>query len=243
MAISWIEPDWPSPAGVRAASTLRPGGVSPGSYSALNLAAHAGDAPDRVAENRRRLATALKLPSEPVWLNQVHGRLTIRADDSTVRTADAAYTRKRGIVCAVMTADCLPILLCARDGRTVGAVHAGWKGLAAGVVESAVEAMGDRDLLAWLGPAIGSEAFEVGNEVREAFLQNHADFAEAFREAEGGKWLADIYRLGRIALHRLGITEIFGGHWCTYRQTHQFFSYRRNRVTGRMASLIWLESP
>lgn len=241
MAISFIEPDWPVPAGIRAASTVRSGGGSSGPYSALNLGAHVGDDPEHVTENRRRLASALQLPAEPVWLNQVHGSLAIQADDPATLTADSAYTRKAGVVCAVMTADCLPILLCSRDGQAIAAVHAGWKGLAGGVIESAVAAMGSRDLLAWLGPAIGPDAFEVGGEVREAFLRTHRGCSDAFREAAAGKWLADIYRLGRIALNGLGITEIYGGEWCTYRQPQQFFSYRRDRTTGRMASLIWRE--
>jgi YfiH family protein len=236
-----IEPDWPAPPGIRAVSTLRRGGVSEGPYASLNLGAHVGDNPERVAENRRRLAEALCLPSEPVWLNQVHGHRAIRAKAAGDCTADASFTREPGIVCGIMTADCLPVLLCSRDGAAVAAVHAGWKGLAGGVVESAVAAMGTRDLLAWLGPAIGPEAFEVGGEVREAFLRNGAEFAAGFHETANGKWLADIYRLARIILHRLDIAEIHGGGWCTFGNAEDFFSYRRDRVTGRMATLIWRE--
>jgi YfiH family protein len=238
---AWIEPDWPAPAGIRAASTLRTGGTSLGPYASLNLGAHVGDDPDRVAENRRLLAAALHLPSEPVWLNQVHGRRAIRAEAPGDRTADAACTREPGVVCAVMTADCLPVLLCSLDGETVAAVHAGWKGLAGGVVETAVAALDTRDLLAWLGPAIGPEAFEVGGEVREAFLRKGDEFAHGFRATSGGKWLADIYRLGRLTLNRLGITEVYGGGRCTFGQADDFFSYRRDRITGRMATLIWRE--
>jgi YfiH family protein len=241
MSLTWIEPDWPAPPGIRAASTLRSGGVSAGPYAGLNLGAHVGDDPAHVAENRRRLAAVLKLPAEPVWLNQIHGTLTLQADAPAERMADAAFTRTTGVACAVMTADCLPILLCSRDGKAVAAVHAGWKGLAGGVVESALTAMENGDLLAWLGPAIGPDAFEVGGEVREAFLRNGSEFAEGFREAQDGKWRADIYRLARITLNRLGVTDVYGGKWCTFGQADDFFSYRRDRVTGRMASLIWRE--
>lgn len=237
----FLEPDWPAPPGIRAASTLRRGGVSEDPYASLNLGAHVGDVPEWVAENRRRLRERLNLPAEPVWLNQVHGNRTIRAEASEDRSADAAYTEESGVVCAVMTADCLPILLASRDGACIAAVHAGWKGLAGGVVESAVAAMGFADLLAWLGPAIGPEAFEVGGEVRAAFLENDTEFAGAFRETAGGKWLADLYRLARITLTRLGVSDIHGGSWCTYGNAADFFSYRRDRVTGRMATLIWRE--
>ncbi|MGZ8244927.1 peptidoglycan editing factor PgeF [Methylomagnum sp.] len=241
MTTRWIEPDWPAPSGVRAASTLRGGGVSAGPYAGLNLGAHVGDDPAHVEANRRRLAAALNLPAEPVWLIQVHGRRTVRAEAPGDRVADAAYTRESGVVCAVMTADCLPVLLCSRDGEAIAAAHAGWKGLAGGVIESAVDALGGRDTLAWLGPAIGPEAFEVGGEVRAAFLANGAEFAAGFREVEDGKFLADIYQLARLTLNRLGITAIHGGGGCTHTQADDFFSYRRDRTTGRMASLIWRE--
>jgi len=237
----WIEPDWPAPPGVRAASTLRPGGVSADRYASLNLGGHVGDDPGSVAENRRRLAAALNLPSEPVWLSQVHGIQAVRAEVLDERVADAAYTRAPGVVCAVMTADCLPVLLCTRDGGAVAAVHAGWRGLADGVVEAAVAAMGGRDLLAWLGPAIGPEAFEVGGEVRAAFVRKDAEFAAGFRAAGEGRWLADIYRLARVVLNRLDIDAVHGGGWCTHGCPGDFFSYRRDRVTGRMATLIWRE--
>lgn len=241
MALNWIEPDWPAPAGVRAASTLRAGGLSAAPYAGLNLGAHVGDRPEHVAGNRRRLTEELNLPGEPVWLTQVHGTLTVQADRTVATTADASFTREPGVVCVVMTADCLPILLCSRDGAAVAAVHAGWKGLADGVVEAAVEALGGGELLAWLGPAIGPDAFEVGDDVRDAFLRNGAEFGESFRPAAAGKWLADLYRLARLTLNRLGVADIYGGEWCTYSQPDDFFSYRRDRVTGRMASLIWRE--
>jgi YfiH family protein len=240
-APAWIEPDWPAPPGIRAASTLRAGGGSEGPYSAFNLGTHVGDDPARVAQNRRRLGEHLNLPAEPVWLTQVHGTQALAAEAPGDCIADAAYTRKSGVVCVVMTADCLPILLASRDGSAVAAVHAGWKGLAGGVVESAVAALGTRDLLAWLGPAIGPEAFEVGGEVREAFVRRAAKFEDGFRAAAEDKWLADLYRLARITLERLEIDEVYGGGWCTFGQSDDFFSYRRDRITGRMASLIWRE--
>jgi YfiH family protein len=237
----WIEPEWPVPPGVRAASTLRRGGVSKGPYHGLNLGAHVGDEPSRVAENRRRLRDALNLLAEPVWLNQIHGTQVVRADALSDRSADAAFTHDTGVVCAVMTADCLPVLLCSKEGDRVAAVHAGWKGLAAGVIEAAIESLGEGNLMAWLGPAIGQDAFEVGDEVREAFVRKRSAFAAAFRETEDAKWLADLYRLARIVLNDVGISEIYGGGFCTFSNAEDFFSYRRDRVTGRMATLIWRE--
>jgi len=240
MRIDWITPDWPVPPGVRVASTFRSGGVSAGPFASLNLGDHVGDEPERVAENRRRLRTALDLPSEPVWLNQVHGSEVVIAESPRTRTADAAWTAARGVVCAVMTADCLPILLCDRQGTRVAAVHAGWRGLAGGVVEAAVAALDTRDLLAWLGPAIGPEAFEVGDDVRQAFIERLGDCDEAFFPANG-KWQADLYALARLVLNRTGVTAVYGGGFCTYSDPTRFFSYRRDGQTGRMASLIWLE--
>lgn len=241
MSEFWIEPEWPAPSAVRAASTLRRGGVSTGSYQSLNLGAHVGDEPRRVVENRRRLRGTLKLPGEPVWLNRVHGNAVIRAEASSERNADAAFTDRPGVVCAVMTADCLPILLCSEDGDRVAAAHAGWKGLAAGVIEAAVKSLGTDRLMAWLGPAIGPETFEVGREVRETFVGKRTAFAAAFREKGDGKWLADLYRLARIVLNDIGVSAIYGGGYCTFSNADDFFSYRRDRVTGRMATLIWRE--
>lgn len=241
MTIGWITPDWPAPPGVRAGNTLRTGGVSVGPYASLNLGDHVGDERERVAENRRRLRTALNLPAEPVWLNQVHGSEVVKADSPHTRMADAAWTDERGVVCAVMTADCLPILLCNRLGTRVAAVHAGWRGLAGGVVEAAVAALATPDLIAWLGPAIGREAFEVGDEVRWAFIERLGDdCGNAFRPANG-KWRADLYALARQVLNRVGIAAVYGGEYCTHSDPTRFFSYRRDGQTGRMASLIWLE--
>jgi hypothetical protein len=239
VTIAWLEPNWPAPPEIRAASTLRCGGTSIAAYAGANLGQHVGDDPARVADNRRCLAESLKLPSDPVWLEQIHGAAVIQADAAADLKADAAYTRAAGVVCAIMTADCLPVLFCSRDGASVAAAHAGWRGLASGVLEATVEALGTSDLLAWLGPAIGPEAFVVGEDVRAAFLANGPDFAAGFREHASGQWLADIYRLGRIVLRRVGVSAVYGGEWCTYSQADQFFSYRRDRICGRMASLIW----
>ena len=240
--IEWVIPHWPAPAGVRAYTTTRAGGVSAGAYAALNLAAHVGDDPAAVEENRRRLRT--QLPAEPLWLSQVHGTTVVRAEDAVEGVAaDAAFTRRAGRVCAVLTADCLPVLLCNDAGTVVGAAHAGWRGLAGGVVEAAVRATNEPPvrLLAWLGPAIGPQAFEVGAEVRAAFLAHSPEAAAAFAVKENGKWLADLYRLAELRLHGLGVERVFGGGFCTFNEAERFYSYRREKTTGRMASLIWLE--
>lgn len=241
MTLPHIVPDWPAPPGIRAVSTLREGGVSKGAYDSLNLGLHVGDEPSRVAENRSRLCSELGLPGAPQWLTQVHGALAIEAGQGGAPMADAAYTRAVGTVCAVMTADCLPILLCRRDGMAVAAVHAGWKGLADGIVEAAIAALGTADLIAWLGPAIGPEAFAVGEEVRRVFLSMDAAFAPAFRGIGHLRYHADIYWLGRQFLVKSGLAldDIYGGGWCTVTQAGDFFSYRRDGITGRMATLIW----
>lgn len=238
-----ILPQWPAPGRVRAASTTRIGGLSPAPYDTLNLAKHVGDDPGRVDANRARLDEALSLPGEPLWLNQVHGCEV--ADTETAEpgcSADAALARGPGRVCAVMTADCLPVLFCARDGSTVAAAHAGWRGLAAGVLERTVADLGvaPADVLAWLGPAIGPDAFEVGPEVREAFTAGDAGARGCFRPAGGDTWLADIFGLARRRLAAVGVSAVFGGGLCTYSDPRRFYSYRRDGVTGRMASLIWL---
>lgn len=242
MSDAWIVPDWPAPASVKALSTTRAGGVSAAPYLSLNLGTHVGDLPERVAENRARVCRLL--PAEPCWLNQIHGNGVVDAAMVTgVPDADAAVSRKPGAVCVVMTADCLPVLLCDRAGRVVAAAHAGWRGLHGGVIEATVSAMGvvPSDLLVWLGPAIGPEAFEVGDEVREAFISQYAESADAFRPVtQSGKWLADIYLLARLRLARLGVTGVYGGDACTVRDVERFFSYRRDGVTGRMGSFVWL---
>lgn len=243
----WLEPDWPAPPGIRAASTLRPGGVSLGCYASLNLGAHVGDDPLHVTENRRRLSEALGLPGEPCWLQQVHGHTVIRSGaDWTAHpappAADAAHTSEKAVVCGVMTADCLPVLLCSADGASVAAVHAGWRGLASGIIEATVSAMDCKPGLAWLGPALGQQAFEVGDEVRNVFLQQDARHADCFKPGSSeGKWLADLYGLARRILHGMGVTAVYGGEYCTASEPDRFFSYRRDHTTGRMATLIWRE--
>ncbi len=241
--ISLLRPEWPAPNGVAACCTTRTGGVSQGPYASLNLAAHVGDDPVAVGENRRRLVEALKLPAMPRWLQQVHGCEVVEASDGPGCAADAVVSGRPGEVCAVLTADCLPLLLCDRDGSEVGAVHAGWRGLAAGVVEAAVGRMQapPERLLAWLGPAIGPEAFEVGEEVRGVFLEHDRAAAQAFRRSGGGRWLADLYRLARQRLASLGVAAVYGGTHCSFSEGARFYSYRRDGVTGRMASLIWIE--
>jgi len=241
--MEFISPDWPAPANVRAAVTTRSGGVSVGPYASLNLGDHVGDEPVAVAENRARLVHALALPAEPGWLKQVHGTCVLDAALADGREADAGFATGPGVVCAVLTADCLPVLFCDRHGTHVAAAHAGWRGLAAGMLERTVEALGvpPGDVLAWLGPAIGPEAFEVGEEVRAEFLRHDARAAEAFRPSPEGRWLADLYALARLRLQRQGVTAIHGGGLCTFRDAARFYSYRRDGVTGRMASLVWLD--
>lgn len=238
---TWIAPEWPAPPGVRAYSTLRTGGLSQEVYAGFNLGTHVGDEPRRVAANRRLLRERLALPAEPFWLEQVHGIAVAQAEerDGPPPQADAAFSEKAGVVCVVMTADCLPVLFCDRTGQRVAAAHAGWRGLAGGVLEATVRAMGCGDLLAWLGPAIGPESFEVGPPVRQAFLEALSDCEHAFKPIDEEHWLADLYALARLALARVGVTEVYGGGHCTYADPERFFSYRRDGQTGRMATLIW----
>ncbi len=237
-----IIPNWPAPANVKALQTTRADGVSVSPYDSLNLGDHVGDAPLAVARNRVLLNTLL--PSEPVWLEQAHGTLVANADHaSCLPQADACIARHRAAVCVVMTADCLPVLLCDKQGSVVGAAHAGWKGLAAGVIEATVQAMNvaPQNLMAWLGPAISQDAFEVGDEVRAAFIAAQPQALTAFIPGQHGKWLADLSALARLRLNALGITQIYGGDFCTYREREHFFSYRRDGVTGRMGTFIWLD--
>lgn len=237
-----ILPDWPAPARVRALQTTRQGGVSIAPYDSMNLGSHVGDNPLAVARNRMLLNTLL--PTEPVWLEQVHGTMVANADMAGCRPqADACIARQRAAVCVVMTADCLPVLLCDEAGSVVAAVHAGWKGLAAGVIEATVQAMAvaPQGLMAWFGPAISQDNFEVGDEVRTAFIAVQPQAAAAFVQGQHGKWFADIYALARLRLNALGIMQVYGGSHCTYRERERFYSYRRDGVTGRMGTFIWLE--
>lgn len=234
--------DWPLPAGVRAASTTRAGGVSTGPWSSLNLGLHVGDNPERVALNRARLRQALALPSEPVWLDQVHGARVVELCGGEQRVeADASFTRQAGVVCVVMTADCLPVLFTDLDGRAVAAAHAGWRGLAAGVLEATVACFDHpARVSAWLGPAIEPGAFQVGDEVREAFVAGDPGAVVAFEADDEGRWSMDIYRLARRRLQRAGVGRIHGGGRATHGEPEQYFSYRRDGITGRMASLVWI---
>lgn len=241
----WIVPDWPAPPGVRALVTTRAGGASRGAYAGLNLGLNSGDDAEAVARNRASLRQAL--PAEPLWLRQVHGITVVEADGAAGSPeADAAIARRPGTVCAVLSADCLPLLLCDEAGSIVAAVHAGWRGLCAGVIEQALRAMGrpPQSLLAYLGPAIGAAAYEVGAEVRAAFVEADRDgeCAAAFAPGAPGKFHADLYALARLRLARSGVARIYGGGYCTYTERERFYSYRRDGATGRMASLIWIET-
>lgn len=246
-----LTPTWPASAAIRACVTERAGGVSLNDYASLNLGLHVGDDPSAVARNRASLVETLGLPSEPAWLNQVHGTTVLDLDAVAIRDgsaratpplADAAITRTPGKVCCVMTADCLPIFLCDRDATVVGLAHAGWRGLAAGVVPATVGAMGGdpAELLAWLGPAISAAAFEVGSEVREAFLSADQGADSAFSENQRGRWQADLYTLATRALKAAGVSAVYGGGRCTFTENARFFSHRRVAPCGRMASLIWI---
>ena len=238
-------PNWPTPPRVRALFTTRHGGVSIGPYASLNLGLHVGDDAVAVAENRRRVSQ--RLPAQPCWLNQVHGtnvaRINAATDYRNLAPADAAVTDASGIPCAVMVADCLPVLFCDHAASFVGAAHAGWRGLAEGVLERTVAALpvAPRQVMAWLGPAIGPAAFEVGEEVVEHFLRHDPAAAGAFVPHRPGKHLADIFELARQRLHAAGIVDIFGGGECTVSNPERYFSYRRDRHCGRMAAMIWLE--
>jgi YfiH family protein len=299
-----IAPEWPAPPGVRAAFTLRTGGVSLAPYDSLNLGAHIGDSPEAVAENRRRVGEKLRLPAEPVWLEQVHGVQVVElgaagmvgtlagaagkvvgaaghtgvgatgrrgavgdagigaagrrgaageADvDAVMRpadaeeqplTADASVAHAAGQVCAIRVADCMPVLFAARDGSAVGAAHAGWRGLAGGVLQATIAQLGvpAADLIAWMGPAIGPEHFEVGEDVRAAFTAADAGAASGFVANARGRWQCDLYALARRKLSALGVSSIHGGGWCTFAEPARFFSYRRDGQCGRMAALIWIE--
>jgi len=239
-----ILPQWPQPESVRSCSTTRLGGVSLPPYASLNLGTHVSDFPQHVETNRQRLIELASLPSAPHWMEQVHGtdvaRLTRETPRDTIR-ADAAYTDQPGVVCAAMSADCLPVLFCSKAGDEVAAAHAGWRGLNAGVLENTLSAFRakPKDIMAWFGPAIGPRQFEVGGEVKEAFVASVHQAASAFTPFNE-KFLADIYQLARLRLQAAGVTQIYGGDCCTVSSPELFFSYRRDGITGRLATLIWL---
>jgi len=266
--LDWLTPNWPAPAGVRALSTWRTGGVSEGPYASLNLGDHVGDAPQAVAENRRRLRFAAGLPAEPIWLRQVHG-IGVADLDHAPRNArnarnagevgeagcageagqrpgqDAAFTRRADRICAILTADCLPILLAARDGSAVAAVHAGWRGLAGGVIGATVAALGlpPGELIAWLGPCIGPERYEVGAEVRAALLARQPDASLAFTANTSGRFRTDLVRIAKIQLAGLAVAAVHSADQCTHSDRARYFSHRRDAQTGRQATLIWRTAP
>lgn len=245
----WIFPHWPAPANIKSCTTTRNGGFSNGEYYSMNLGDRTDDSIISIAKNRNHLIKSLGLPAEPCWLHQTHSDRVIRLDSSsrTNQNADASYSMTKKIVCAVLTADCLPILLCNRQGTVVAAVHAGWKGLVEGIVENTVGALihfggcKPEEIMAWLGPAIGPGVFEVGPDVYEAFTAKTKLAKAAFFTLNKDKWLADIYKLARQRLAVMGVKLVFGGNFCTVTQYQKFYSYRRDKVTGRMASLIWID--
>jgi len=241
----WLVPDWDAPARVRAFVTTRSGGVSGGEFASMNLGGSSGDDPAYVARNR--LIVREQLPAVPRWMKQVHGTDVADLDvldESQVPLADAAVASKPGRVGVVLTADCMPLFLADESGERVAVTHAGWRGMAAGVIERTVEAMGSQPsrVVAWMGPTIGPAAFEVGPEVREAFMADDPDAGGAFRSHKPGKFMADLYSLARRRLASAGVTRVHGGGFCTYTETQRFFSYRRAQKSGRMGAFIWIET-
>jgi len=238
--MNWIEPDWPAKSNIHAAVTLRSGGLSKGVFQSLNPALHVNDNPETVLANRKTISQMLNLPSAPIWLEQVHSDRVIKIDkDTALQQADASYTDQAGVVSVIMTADCLPVLLASSDGAEIAAVHAGWRGLLAGVISNTVAMFKSDNVIAWLGPAIGPDCFEVGGELKESFVAKSNNFGSAFTQTSEGKYLADIYQLARLELAALGITQVYGGDFCTVTDKQRFYSYRRDGETGRMATLIW----
>lgn len=241
MTLAVITPDWPAPAQVKAIATERCGGVSSGAYGGFNLGAHVGDEADAVAENRQLLRDELKLPEEPSWLEQVHGVDVVDLDTARPGAVDAAVTGEPGRVCVVLTADCLPVLFSTSIGDRVGVAHAGWRGLSRGVLPATVAAMGVEpgDLLAWLGPAIGLAAYEVGDDVRTAFVVTDPGAEACFARNARGRWQADLYGLARLSLAVAGVEAVYGGDFCTFTEMKRFYSHRREEPCGRQATLIW----
>ena len=241
----WLTPNWPAPVNIHAATLMRTGGQSSGVYASLNPALHVGDDADKVKQNRELIKHWLNLPDEPVWLDQIHSNRAVKAvKSSNLMQADASFTAEPGVVCAVLTADCLPLLVCTADGLQIAAIHAGWRGLLAGIIGNTIkffDGYEKKDFLIWLGPAIGPNCFEVGSDVREAFLNKSDVFKPAFKQQSPDKWLADIYQLARIDLSMLDIFQVYGGEFCTVSEPERFYSFRRDKQTGRMATLIWRE--
>lgn len=241
-ALECIPADWSAPGHVHAFTTTRKGGTSEGVYDSFNLAAHVGDQLSAVNANRQLLKDVFDLPAEPVWLQQVHSNRVITADKFNDSEADASWTSNRNVVCAVLTADCLPVFFSSKDGSRVAMAHAGWRGLLNGVISKTFSALHIKpdDCLVWLGPAIGPGAFEVGKEVLASFTEEDESTLHAFSQKDEEHWLCDMYQLARIELKKLGITQVSGGELCTYSDEENFYSFRRSGGTGRMASLIWI---
>jgi YfiH family protein len=261
-----ILPDWPAPNWVRAITTTREGGISQGSFASLNLAAHVKDNPISVAQNRLTLSQEYNFMYEPLWLHQTHSSSVVQVKTPHPNPlpqgerghegikfaehgidADGAWTQLTGVPCVVLTGDCLPLLLCDSQGTLVAAIHCGWKGILGGIIEQSLKEIGlhaQGEILAWLGPAIGPQAFEVGNDVRDLFISQDLQASHAFKPIDKpGKWLADIYLLAKQRLQKVGVRSIYGGEYCTYTDQDRFYSYRRDGETGRMATLIWLALP
>ncbi|CAH9019250.1 peptidoglycan editing factor PgeF [Candidatus Nitrosacidococcus sp. I8] len=237
-----ITPNWSAPSHIHAYTTTRQGGISTTLYDSLNLGDHVGDVPELVKRNREILYQSLSLPNEPIWLTQIHGNKVIDGSNSLERQGDGCFSHYPNVVCAILTADCLPILICNQQGNRVTAIHGGWRGLTNGIIQNTIKKLATpaEELLAWLGPAIGPQAFEVGNEVREIFIDQDKENHIAFTYVDNTHWLADIYQLARLQLKKLGIHAIYGGEYCTVRDADLFYSYRRDGIkTGRMATLIW----
>jgi YfiH family protein len=242
-ADSLIFPDWPAPDSIKALSTKRQGGFSLPPYNGFNLGTHVGDAPNTVIKNRDYLVDVAQLPVSPLWLNQIHGTRVINSNDWQLNIdADAIVSQQYNHICTIMTADCLPLLLCNKQGDTVAAIHAGWRGLAAGIIEKTIAELrcAPQDILVWLGPAIGPNQFEVGPDVYQKLTQHSAKAIQAFQQIDATHYLADIYLLARQRLTAIGVNDVFGGDLCTASDQQHFFSYRRDDVTGRMASMIWI---
>jgi len=240
--IETIQPNWQAPSTIHACCTTRRGGVSLAPYDAFNLGLHVGDRDADVIANRRLLREALALPSEPCWINQTHGVHAVTLEQDSNRDADAAITREPGKVAVVMTADCLPILVCNRAGSEVAAIHAGWRGLQTGVIEATIAALHSpaEQLLAWIGPGISQPSFEVGDEVYDAFIDRVANARSCFSANRPGHWLCDLAGLAESVLRTMGLTEVARAPFCSHADAALFYSYRREAVTGRMASLIWI---
>ena len=243
--VSVVKPNWPAPPNVHAYTTLRMGGYSEGNYASFNLASRISDKPAAVKKNRALLKEKLHFTNAPKWLKQTHSTIVIDAatNKTTEPEGDAAFSKEPKTTCAVLTADCLPVLICDTKGTQVAAIHAGWRGLADGVIEASLDALGlaAEDTLVWLGPAIGATAFEVGDDVRQAFIKTDKNADTAFSVLSEDKWLADIYALATIRLNKRGVNAVFGGDYCTYTDPDKFYSYRRDGDTGRMASVIWMD--